>query len=886
MVRKIAQVRTEYISARVVIFNLEHRLAGTRFERPPGYLPPEIDYTTVDGVSHTISVRDYDVRFLDRVPPARALEHLNLIHLARRGNGDARLKLERRAAETHKSVAERFAGDALVENAFVIPYTTATAIPESELSNKGAVLLDLFRRGFTTADFSLLAAGSYELSPEERERCVWDSIRNLETLTGRKLADPENPLLIAMRTAMPEYVPGFMPTYLNVGLTPELFPGLPLRYGEEGAARIRLNSRKTILEALEPECFRLVEPEIRANLTLEQTLELARRIEALIENRNPKLLWNAREQVKFFLARAYEYYDHHRDALRNFMVRETHYPAVIFQRMVCSVIDRKSYAGVLFSRHPRLGTGVFLQYARTVYGEDLMTGRLRPDERHFKTRDDAKADFPAVYHFWNRLSQLEQIFRAPVMVEFTGVHGTFTVLQVNPAEMTGAGMLTAVMDLHKAGTVPAARVRALIKPYHIRQIESDAIDAKSLHALKPFCRGISVLPRAAVTGRMYFDAGRAKQARDERKGENVILAKDRFSPTDAVDMQHMSGICSLSPAAIHVVTAAQNLGIPALLDLEEVGVKIYESSRLMVNRDGVSIREGDWVSISSRFRTLYLGKAVFAPARLLRYMAGQKVELTSAERVRFEGLAARYREFRSILESVDASEFESLQDLGYAIRYGRFRDDPGKAADFVNRCFDVNGETLAARLMDATLGMHLINRAAYDLLTADRKIALLKRALAVSADKGLVGYEAGAFIVGSFVEPGSGVAFWTRFSPAEISRLVDEWILHQKYLNILNDVGERKVSQAEDVILTRGLALMPMHKGLAAEFMTLKLSGVDLAEVRRATAGAVDSQTADILDLLMNPYGVFYDFSNEQSLAALKKICETEGRPLPGPDER
>ena len=347
-------------------------------------------------VRMTISVRDYDVRFLDRVPPARALEHLNLIHLARQGDGDARAGSSSGGRPKRNGpIAERFAGTALVENDYVIPYTTATAFPESAAEQQGGDparplpagihdrgLLPSLGRGLRALG---RGAGSLRLGQHPQSRSP----------DGRKLADPENPLLIAMRTAMPEYIPGFMPTYLNVGLTPDLFPGLPSRYGEEGAARIRLNSRKTILEALEPECFRLVEPEIKPDLTLEQTLELARRIEALIENRNPKLLWNAREQVKFFLARAYEYYAHHLDALRNFMVRETHYPAVIFQRMVCSVIDRKSCAGVLFSRHPRLGTGVFLQYARTVYGEDLMTGRLKPDERHFKVREDAKADFPA-----------------------------------------------------------------------------------------------------------------------------------------------------------------------------------------------------------------------------------------------------------------------------------------------------------------------------------------------------------------------------------------------------------------------------------------------------------------------------------------------------------
>jgi hypothetical protein len=144
------------------------------------------------------------------------------------------------------------------------------------------------------------------------------------------------------------------------------------------------------------------------------------------------------------------------------------------------------------------------------------------------------------------------------MVEFTGVHGTFTILQVNTAEMVGAGMLTAVMDLHRAGRISAERVREIIKPYHIRQIESDAIDSKSLHSLTPFCRGVSVLPRAAVTGRIYFSVEAVRQAREAKTAENAILVKERFTPPDVIDMQKVSGICSLSPAAIHVVTSPES----------------------------------------------------------------------------------------------------------------------------------------------------------------------------------------------------------------------------------------------------------------------------------------------------------------------------------------
>jgi hypothetical protein len=884
-VETIAQVRSEYTSARLIVTNLDHRLSGTRFERQPGYLPAEIDYTSSGGKFHTIAVRDYDVRYLDRVAPAEALEHLNLIHRARHGSAEARRELERRAKETYEKISARFASTALIENENVIPYTTTGSYSEADISNKGSILLALHRHGFATADFSLLAAGAYSLPREAREKCVRETIRNLEVLSGRRLDDPANPLLIAMRSAVPEYIPGFMPTYLNVGLTPEMLPGLPKRYGAAAAARIRLNNRKTILEVLNPEAFRSIEKEIQPDRSIEANSRIASEIEAVIERHSPRLLVSALDQVLFFLSKAYDYYENHLDVLRNFQVREPHPPSIIFQRMVCSVIDRRSYAGVLYSRHPRLGTGVFLQFARTIYGEDLMTGRLQPEERYFQSREEAREEFPAVYHFWPRLAHLEEIFRAPVVVEFTGVHGTFTTLQVNPAEMPGAGMLLSVMGMHQAGRINTERVKDLIKPYHIRQVESDAIDQKSFHLLTPFCRGLAVLPRAAVTGRLYLSASQAQKAKQDRGGENVILAKKRFTPQDAIDMQKVSGICSLSPAAIHVVTAAQNLGIPALLNLEEDGVWIDEESRRLVSGEGRVIREGDWVTISSRRRTLYSGRATFAPARLLRFMAGEKLELTAADLSRFERLAACYREYKKILENAEASEFRSLQDIGHSIRYGRLQKDRQAAAAFVNKCFDVNEKDLVRRLLEATLGTHLVNLAAYELLTADRQIRLLKSVLAICRENGISGYQAGAFVIGSLVTPRAGRSFWESFEPHEVAMLANEWVLHQKYLNVMSAVGEREVSRMKDSILSRGLGPLRIHKGFVTEFMTLKLSRVDLGDVRRAVAGLFDPQTEDVLDMLRRPFGDFYDYENPQSLSQLQRICETEGVPLPRPED-
>ncbi len=885
MAKKIVQVRSEYTSARLILSNLEHRLSGNRFERPPGYLPPEVDYRTVEVRQRTAAVRDYDVRELNPPGSSRAIEHLRLILAARRGDADAVLRLKAGTRKAYAKISSRFTGEKLVENEYVVPYTTSGGKSEEEVSNKGAILLDLSLRGIATADFSLLTASACKLPPEEREPFVRSIVRNLEILSGRRLEDSENPLLIAMRSALPEYLPGFMPTYLNVGLIPDMLPGLRRRYGRAGAARIRFNNRKTILEILDPEAFRSCDVPASPQLTVHRNTETARRMEAAIAVRRPELLTSAWAQILFFLEKTYDYYQSHLDVLRSFMTGGIHFPAIIFQRMVCSVIDRSSYAGVIYSRHPRLGSGLFLQFGRTIFGEDLMTGRLQPEERHFRTREESRREFPAVYHCWERMTQLEDIFRSPVTVEFTAVKGTFTILQVNPAEMSGAGMVTAVMDIHRCGRLSEERVRELIKPYHVRQIESDAIDPKSFPSLTPFCRGVSVLPRSAVVGRICFSPEFARKVREEAGDSKVILVKERFTPMDAIEMRGFEGICSLSPAAIHVVSSAQNLGIPALLNLEESGVRLDHEKRVLINRDGLEIPEGSWVTMSSRFGTLYAGKARFAPARLLRFMAGEEIKFGPEERIRFEKLAETYRAYQKVLENVDAKDFESLKDLGHAVRFGRLGKDGRKAGDFISRCFDVRGGIMAHRLLDTTLGAHFLNQAAFARLSEDRQARLLKAVLKISAAKKVSGYRAGAFIIGCLVPSDAGVSFWKKFTPGEAARLINEWVLYQKYLNILNDVGEKKISRARSHILSRGLGAVRVDKGLVLGFMTLKLAGVPWGELRRAVTPSFDSQTRDVIDLLSRPYAVFYDFDNPWSVAQLKKLCDHEGLLLPRPDD-
>jgi len=316
-----------------------------------------------------MTVRDYDALFLKDGTTDRALLHLSLIKLAREGNLTAKEVLEKTLQETLE-IIDKVAPEALVEDEFVLPSTTKLRPSEQEISNKGRILLDLIQQGYPVPDFTILTAKAYNLTAKQREAKIRQVIRNMEELTGQKFGNTHDPLLLALRFAMPRYIPGVMPTYLNVGVTDKLYPALIEEYGEEAAARIILNNLKTLYAALEPVDYEVsFKPRFQPDLDLATNQVLSRDLRAAIVLKDARLLEDPMYQVLFFVEKGYGYYVDHLDLLNNFMDGGTHYPTILFQKMVCSALDDASYAGVIYSRQPKHGEGLRLQHARGIFGE-------------------------------------------------------------------------------------------------------------------------------------------------------------------------------------------------------------------------------------------------------------------------------------------------------------------------------------------------------------------------------------------------------------------------------------------------------------------------------------------------------------------------------------
>jgi hypothetical protein len=868
--------------------NLHSPNHGRMLPTIPGYSPPIVEFEAEGPRGRktgSIAARDIDLPLLCHDDLEKAKGHLALILRASQGDRQAEQALSSTVQEQLGRSDRPPASPEPAESRFVVPSTSNEAHSEQAISHKGFNLLRLSQLGYPVPDFVILTSDAYAQRAQHLDKHVSDAVRQLEILTTQGLGDLQDPLVFAMRCAIPCYVPGVMRTYLNVGVTEGTLPSLEKIYGTAAAHKMFLNNLKNLCVSLDPEGSAATVSAIKSHLPPQEVARLIERLSDFVAKTDRALVADSSSQALFFVRQAYKHFDDNRDLLTTLSRGAEHYPCVIMQKMICTVRHDEAYAGVLFSRHCQTGVGVQLNTARNIFGEEIMTGTTAIEETVFEEREAIRGTFPAVYQFVPHLVGLEKEFESPVTIEFAVEaakrYQWFALLQLNETGMAGRAALISAVDMHKSGAISRKRVTELIRPYHIKQLESDTIDPDAFDIMDSFCSGVAVLPRSAVSARIYFTEEAALRAK--MQGEKVSFCKKAFLPTDTAVMREMDAIMSLSAAAIHVVTICQSIGIPALLNLEKDGVSLQPDGRL-VNRLGREIKEGDWITISSRRQALYQGKAKFKAARFLRYMKGEPARMNEDEKKIFASIAYAYRYYHQLIRGLRLEQISTLNELIRLVNL-ELRGESEQARQLVNGWFDEHEALYVEELLKSDMGDHLSQNTVFDMLTPDRKISFFRRAIAKCSREGISGYKAGAFMLGRFLALPHRVSFWKSFSPLETGFLVNEWILFEKYMQLLHNMGERRVLRARKKILEEGLDELFLHPGNVKCLVPLKLSGIPLDEVRNSLPGWSDPQSARVLELLQQPYRAFYDFEAKWSVEQLEKICREEKLPLPRPDD-
>lgn len=816
--------------------------------------------------------RWYDMYTMLRSGDAQRQHYIEMLLDEADGTPCAELESKR---DAFRNECSQYAIDhPLTENDYLITTLNEGHFTDEEISYKGRMLMDLTRNCYPVPDFCILTSRSFN-RPDLMPDLVEAAISNLETMTNCRLGDSHSPLVFAIRCAMPQYIPGLMPTLLNIGVTRTAYEALRTMHADEMANRVYLSTLHSLGEMLGIE-HRYSRSDISLS-TDEQQARIAE-LESRIEAVDARLLTDAHYQAMQLILHVRQFYIDNSDLILTFMQGKQAFPSLILQRMVWTIGNNESYPGVLYSRHSRTGVGKQVESYRNIFGEEIMTGDVTTDDLAYHDRSEIRQQFPAVYHFDPLLKKLEGRYKTPVTIEFaveSRPHqlSLFSVLQLNASEMTGRAALISSINLRNEGLIGDSDVTDLIKPYHLRQIVSASIDDRSLSKLQFFGHGLSVLPRTAISARLCLSVAKARELK--AKGQNVCLCQEHFVPEDTITLNEVDAILSMMPAAIHVVTACRGYGIPAFMDLHSYGIRIEGST--IVNSEGACIAEGEMITVSSRRQNIYRGEADFRPARFTKYLQGAPVELSETEQQFFLEMKQSYLQYQAIVNNQQASYITDLGKLARLVRLD-LHDKPKQAAGIVNLWYETRPDDYVDGVLQSRMGDHNDQSRLFNLLDTSHKINFFQRISNVCMQRGISGLTAGSFMIGRFIAHPLPIRVWNSLSDTIVAFLLNEYVLYEKYQQVLQEVGEIKLARAHSRIETEGIDNMVVHNFDLTNFYPLLQSNHRWPAVSAALEQIEHQDNTHLLiETLGRPIDELFDMNSSWKRAQLDDILRQAG---------
>lgn len=273
------------------IFNHDNEDPGNKLE---GNKPGTVIYTPADkpDSARELPPRWYDMYRLLRLSGRERKRYLEML-LEEHESGDEPSALKMMRDEFRHECQRYVERHPLIENEYLITTLSKGEFTDDGISYKGRMLLDLTRNCYPVPDFCILTSKAFN-RPEMMPTLVEDAMSNLETMTNCRLGDSHTPLVFAIRCAMPQYIPGLMPTLLNIGVTRTAYEALLNMYDDSMANRVYLSTLHSIAEMLGIE-HRYQRSDI--SLSTKEQEERISELERRINNLDQRLLIDAHYQA-------------------------------------------------------------------------------------------------------------------------------------------------------------------------------------------------------------------------------------------------------------------------------------------------------------------------------------------------------------------------------------------------------------------------------------------------------------------------------------------------------------------------------------------------------------------------------------------------------------
>ena len=488
-----------------------------------------------------------------------------------------------------------------------------------------------------------------ELLKPEVERAV----ANIEKLTGCKFGDKQQPLLLSVRSGARASMPGMMDTILNLGMNDEAVEAMAKRSGNPWFAwdsyrrfvqmygDVVLEMKPASKEDQDP-FEEIIEKQKEkrgivkdTDLTVEDLKELVASFKAAVKAQTgkdfPACPW---EQLWGAICAVFGSWMNDRAILYRKLnnIPAEWGTAVSVMAMVFGNMGNNSATGVAFSRDAATGEDIFNgEYLINAQGEDVVAGIRTPQQITIEgSRRWAKAQniseeeraskypsleevMPEVYKELDAIqNHLEDHYKDMQDIEFTIQDGKLWMLQCRNGKRTGAAMVKIAMDMLREGRIDEKTAVLRCEPAKLDELLHPVFDKKAIASAKVITKGLPASPGAA-TGPVVFFADDAAKVLAET-GQRAILVRIETSPEDLKGMLDAAGILTARGGMTsHAAVVARGMGKCCVSGAGELEID-YKARTIKV--DGVTVKEGDWISLNGSTGEVYLGEVATRAADL------------------------------------------------------------------------------------------------------------------------------------------------------------------------------------------------------------------------------------------------------------------------------
>ena len=493
------------------------------------------------------------------------------------------------------------------------------------LGGKGAGLAEMTRIGLPVpAGFTIttVACDYYfkhdRKHPRELAGQVAANLKRHERVTGKKLGDAKDPLLVSVRSGSARSMPGMMETILNLGLNSRSVTGLARTTGNE---RFAYDAYRRFVQMYSTVVIGLAKDELEAKLRA-----MKERLKVKDDTKVPAEAWkqlvseykehfrsktgrdfpeDPQEQLWDAIGAVFESWMAEKAVTYRRVEKITGLlgTAVSVVQMVFGNTGENSGTGVCFTRDPSTGEKTFYgDFLINAQGEDVVAGIRTP--MHLK---ELQRRMPEIYEQLESARRLlETHYRDMQDMEFTVEDGKLYMLQTRGGKRTPAATFKMAVDMVSERLISKEEALMRVKPEDIERLFYPVIDASLPRTdldKRRLATGISAVPGAAV-GKAVFTAHEAEEW--AQGGQKVILVRRETSPEDVGGMFVAQGILTATGGKTsHAAVVARGWGKCCVVGCEQLDID-YAEKRLRAN--GRVVRQGDWITLDGSEGAVYEGE--------------------------------------------------------------------------------------------------------------------------------------------------------------------------------------------------------------------------------------------------------------------------------------